>query len=66
MAHKNIPQHHAKRKFHFRTFFVNGAYIGILEVTGMKGGFTAWGENREDAIKNVLELGGRYIKTLDL
>ena len=63
---KGQPQYHAPRKkYKFRTFLVNGAYIAILEVKDLKGGYTAWGETRVDALTNVMNLAGRYIKSLE-
>lgn len=53
-----------KNKFHYRTYLVNGAYIAILDVIGIKGGYSAWGLTREEAVRNVCNYAGNYVKEL--
>jgi hypothetical protein len=56
--------HGPRKKFKYRIFEVNGAFIALLFINSIKGGYSAWGSTRNEALTNVMNLAGHYIKTL--
>lgn len=65
MSNKNESQFKRPRKnFTIRTFLVNDAYIALLGITGLRGGYSAWGNTRVEATQNVMNLAGDYVKEL--
>jgi hypothetical protein len=63
MKRKNGAQFKMPRKkYQIRTFLVNQVYIALLSITGVKGGYSAWGTTRTEAVKNVMNLACNYIK----